>query len=448
MKRFISAIALWLICTLPVRAHFIWIVPEGADTARVVFSENLEPDDPKFLDKIGHMQLSVRGADGKSTPAKITKGKDAYRLELPGKGTRTVEGVCRYGVIQRGNAEPFLLVYHAAALVSQGTIESPAQKTEARVDEGSDPSSPFRIVLAAQPNKLQVTWHGKPLAGAEAVLLLPDRDSPVMTKTDENGQVSVASGKAGKAGVRVRHVEAKPGELDGKKYTEARHYATLVLEVGAEKKDSPAVDAAATKLLADARAARAQWTEFPGFVADLEVNIDGKLSRGKVSVNAKGKVNIEIADEAAEAWARRQLASVAGHRIDNSSALNTPCAFADSDADHPLGRMIRVLNDEFHSSYRIRDRQIIVVNRRMKDSRFTITVLENRLNEEKQFLPVSFVVNTWDLKTDALKNAESFHHTWTRLGKYDLPVTLLVVTATAGKQEARSLKLSNHKLGP
>ena len=68
---------------------------------------------------------------------------------------------------------------------------------------------------------------------------------------------------------------------------------------------------------------------------------------------------------------------IVSHRLDNSAGLDTPCAFLDDNKDHPLGRSLRVLNDEFHSSYRVRDRQIIVVNRQMKDSRFTISVLEN-----------------------------------------------------------------------
>ena len=106
-----------------------------------------------------------------------------------------------------------------------------------------------------------------------------------------------------------------------------------------------------------------------------------------------------------------------------------------------------MLSDEFHSSYRIRDRQVIVVNRDMKDARFTITVMENEVNKEGKFLPACFVVNTWDAKTNALTSSETHHQTWKRVGGFDLPEGLLVVTATAdGKQEARSLKLSNFQL--
>ena len=208
-------------------------------------------------------------------------------------------------------------------------------------------------------------------------------------------------------------------------------------------------DPAASKLLAEARAARANWENFPGFSADLEVNVDGKISKGRVDVDARGTVALSgIGDTALEKNTRRHLGSIVGHRLDGSVNLKTPCAFADDNTDHPLGRAVRVLNDEAHSSYRIRDRQIIVVNRSMPGagSRFTIVVTENKLNAEKQFLPSDYAVNTWDLK-GALKGSQTYHHEWTRVGKFDLPRSVLVVAATPdGKLESRRLTLSNHKL--
>jgi hypothetical protein len=211
-------------------------------------------------------------------------------------------------------------------------------------------------------------------------------------------------------------------------------------------------NADATKLLAEARAARAQWEKFPGFRARMTIDIEGKITKGTVEVSPKGKVTIEAkGDEKSDAveWARGQIAQIVSHRLDNSASLDTPCAFVDDNKDHPLGRAIRVLNDEFHSSYRVRDRQIIVVNRQMKDSRFTITVMENKLNKEKKYLPACYVVNTWDGKTDALTSSAAYHQTWKRIGDYDLPSTLTIVMATgsAGSgQSARSLKLTTHDL--
>jgi len=195
--------------------------------------------------------------------------------------------------------------------------------------------------------------------------------------------------------------------------------ALAVPALGADKPAAEKVpaDPAATKLLGDARAARAQWEKFPGFRAKVEINIEGKVIKGTVEVTPKGKVTVQVPDVGAEAkWAKDELAQTVSHRLDNSAALETPCAFLDDNKDHPLGRAIRVLNDEFHSSYRVRDRQIIVVNRQMKDSRFTITVMENRANEDKKYLPVCYVVNSWDGKTEALSGSSTYHHTWERVG--------------------------------
>jgi hypothetical protein len=219
--------------------------------------------------------------------------------------------------------------------------------------------------------------------------------------------------------------------------------SALALPAFGADKVADKADPAATKLLADARAARAEWSHFPGFTANAEINIDGTITRAILKVSAKGKVTVETADSApasktATDWAKEQLASIVGHRLASGSSLDTPCAFIDDNAHHPLGRAIHVLNDEFHSSYRVRERQIIEVNREMKDSRFTITVMENRLNAEKKYLPVSYVVNSWNTGARTLKSSTTYHHTWERVGDFDLPATVLVVTANSGAPKSPS----------
>jgi hypothetical protein len=212
--------------------------------------------------------------------------------------------------------------------------------------------------------------------------------------------------------------------------------------------DSPAStsDPAATKLLADARAARALYQNFPGLSADIEVNLEGKATRGHVEVGEKGKATLTLDNPDAAKWAKNTLESIIAHRLSSGPDDETPCAFDDSDEHHPLGRAIRVLNDEFHSSYRIRDRQVIVVNRQVPGARFTITVLKNIVTKENKFLPASYIVNTWDAKTNALTSSEAHHQTWQRIGVYDLPKETLSVKATANKQESRSLQLTHIRL--
>lgn len=235
---------------------------------------------------------------------------------------------------------------------------------------------------------------------------------------------------------------------------------TVLLEVGlfwamslkAEEAPYSAADPAATKLLSDARAARALYHDFPGFRADIEVNLDGKVERSSVEVSDKGKAVLKLANADATKWAKNTLEQIIGHRLSSGPDEETPCAFIDNDEQHPLGRAIRVLNDEFHSSYRIRDRQVIVVNRQVPGARFTITVMENVLTKKKKFLPVCYVVNTWDAKNNTLTSSETHYQTWQRVGAFDLPKETLTIKAMSvpggmpNDLVSRSMKLSNTQL--
>jgi hypothetical protein len=455
------ALFLLAVAVTPVRAHFIWIVPDKLEeertTVRVIFSDSLEPGSPDLLAKIARTKLSVCGRDGLPAPLDLGAGKEGARIAiLEGKGPWVVVGECRYGVVRRGADKPFLLVYWPKTYVRRSASEPLPHCKEKQLLE----ITPVEDERAAY----DVSWKGKPLPGAEVAVVALGETKAREMKTDGRGRISLAGTKGGIYGIRARHVEDVRGTEDGKPYDTVRHYATLVVELSpvtsssaeAPPKDVPRparvvanADPDATRLLTEARAARASWENFPGFTADVVVNLDGRtVSRGRVEVKSDGKVALELGDKDAATWARRELGSIVGHRLPGGNDSPTPCAFADDDETNPLGRAIRVLNDEYHSSYRIRDRQITVVNRAMPQAgiRFTITVLENRRNEEGNFLPVSFVVNTWDQKSNALQSSEAQHQTWVRVGKFDLPQTLLVVTAKEGKQEARSLKLSNHQL--
>jgi hypothetical protein len=483
MKR-LATLALLLAVAAPVRGHFVWILPpqKAGQPARVVFSDGPWPDRPELLKKIASTELFFVDARGQTTPVKLSENKDAFDATLSsGAGAGWLGGICRYGVTQRGQAEPFLLLYYPKTVVGTGADGRAMHKALEPVCD----KLPLQVV-AGEGHAVRVLWQGKPLSGAEVAVSMPGQEKPVEGKTDANGNFALQKPAAdGLIGIRVGHVENAAGELDGKKYKSVKHYATLTLpfdralakagpssnrDAANSNGTTQSEDPAATKLLADARAARANWENFPGFTADLEVNFDGKVEKGTVSVGHEGKVTInglvpgwpqatakvtnignakvvvEAGDTAFSAWAKRMLGSIVGHRLDDGSDLHTPCAFSDDVTDHPLGRAIRVLNDEFHSSYRIRDKQVIEVNRVMKDTRFTITVLENRLNAKNKYLPATYVVNYWDLKTGALQRAEAHHQTWQFVGRYDLPLGATVVTSLPDKQETKSLKLTNIRL--
>src|SRR5262249_52157327 len=119
---------------------------------------------------------------------------------------------------------------------------------------------------------------------------------------------------------------------------------------------------------------------------------------------------------------------------------------ADEPDDHPLGKLIAVEGGQMASSYRIKDRQILVVNRRMGKRTMTITVLENETNREGHFLPHSYVVQYWDAATGRLQSTETIQERWQRVGSWDLPVQHSVLTASDAGLSVRSVRFSQPKL--
>ena len=121
---------------------------------------------------------------------------------------------------------------------------------------------------------------------------------------------------------------------------------------------------------------------------------------------------------------------------DASEARTPRFRFVDEPKDHPLGRLIAVRGDQMASSYRLKDRQIMVVNRRMGQRNLTITMLENDTNTEGRFLPHSYVVQYWDAASGKLLSAETTQERWQRVGSLDLPVLHSVTTASTSGSDA------------
>jgi uncharacterized GH25 family protein len=77
--------------------------------------------------------------------------------------------------------------------------------------------------------KFQVLAEGKPLADAEVTVLVPG-EAKKAVKTDKEGFTETFA-PSGRYGVFARYTEMAGGELAGMKFTETRHYATLVVDV-------------------------------------------------------------------------------------------------------------------------------------------------------------------------------------------------------------------------
>jgi uncharacterized GH25 family protein len=236
MKRLLISLAVVALATSAVRGHFIWLVPEkGAATAQVLFSENLTPDSPELLDKVAKTQWYARDNAGKTTAFKWTKAKDGYTLAAPNKGPTLLGGVCTYGVLQRGKDEPFLLNYYAMVLVGASPDNRPGESVYQPWD-----TLPMQILPAKGTARgFLVLFQGKPLSGAEVVVLAPGKEQPETLKTNGQGIVELPEQPQGRWGLRVRHVEKKSGTHEGKEYKEVRHYVTRTVNMPSLRPASP-----------------------------------------------------------------------------------------------------------------------------------------------------------------------------------------------------------------
>lgn len=225
MTRSLLAVVALALGATAAGGHFVFVIPaaDGAK-AQVVFSDELAPDKNVPITKIASTKLHARGADKKATALTLQKGENAYDVKLPGSGTRIVYGMTDYGVLQKGKEKPYLLRYHPKAIV--GAVPA---------DGGAMAEAALEIVPSVNGGKVsfRVMAKGKPVADAEVNVMLPKGENKKL-KADAKGNTDAIEA-TGQVGAWARHTDKAGGKHDGKHYDEARHYATLVIDVPAAK---------------------------------------------------------------------------------------------------------------------------------------------------------------------------------------------------------------------
>jgi hypothetical protein len=471
---------------VPAQAQ-IWITQDGPGKARIVFSSDISPGAENSLYHIAETDVHSRTAKGELI-LQMNRNKNQYEVEIDTGEVNTLAGVLEDGVFGgpnsgNGKKPAYLSTYEAKAIIGGSPEE--IRKEAARAWD----KLPLDIVLTAskaQTLQGKLLCRGKP-AGKGLVTINVPGSKRSKVETDANGAFTIPSPKGkGLILLQVRYSEEAIGTFVSKydkvsNYSSIEHWLTLTIPAamaqvntgakpaGTDKlpdgyfgvlkvknyekiKDLPTYDLllktdttsstvagpkaeaspAATKMLKDARAARAIWEKFPGFSANLVVNHNGQITKTKVEVQENGKVTVFIDDADTKKFVREQVASLVGHRLGGGPAKDTPCAFADKNTEHPLGRKVIVLDDAMGSSYRIKDDQLVQVNRKMKDIRFSIIVMKNDVTPEKKYLASDYVVNTWKNDTNQLVSSWTFHHTWKRVNGMDFPDTVTIVIAKPG----------------
>ena len=445
---FALASAALLLSAIPAHAHFVWVAvhnnSSGQPQAYVFFSELAAEDDEALLDKIAETKVSARSISG-ATPLKLTKqvdkGTGAWVGQLPEGGAGALSATCNYGVLDK-RGQIFLLKYYAKYL----DAAHPGFKALAR-----DESLPLDVVpsgAAGEKRTLTVTFQGKPVDGSEVVVLDPTGKEEKL-KTNEKGEVEIASGAKGVYSIRAKFEIEKPGSENGKEYKKTVHYCTLALRT-AEGKDAVAkADSAkadeAPELMRRAREARAAWANFPGFEADLKLFTAGHEQSGKIKVTAGGEAELSGFQLKDDKPVLTVLRSLVGHRM-GSGGEDSDVSFAEEPTGHPFGRLIKFNSDTaMGSHYRIKDDVIHEVNRKSENGRFTISVLEVRRNEEGKYLPGVYTVSFWN-KDGSLRSATTTNETWQRVGAFDLPLKHDSVSTSANELRNLRMEFSGHKL--
>lgn len=122
------------------------------------------------------------------------------------------------------------------------------------------------------------------------------------------------------------------------------------------------------------------------------------------------------------------------HRAPSSRTSPQQATYGEADRS-PLGREL-LLSDRHQSAYRIRDGQIIQIDRRLSDPRFVLTVLETRTTESGRYLPRHVFAARFEPDTGSVLEAWTYISEFQQIGGEYLPKSRQVIRTAQGRTTA------------
>ncbi len=239
MRSIIAALFI-AVTALPARAHFLWVVPEAdGHNARVIVSETLAVDPRVDIAILTGAKLQWRDAQGRDVQLTLTRAGHVFTVPVQ-SASGVVHGYADLGVRPSGE-RVYRLHYYPKTIVGNPFAAA------ALGDQ------PIEIVPTGSPSatRLKVLVAGKPAAGVDVNLVLPDGSDDVVS-TGADGLTDVLPGR-GRYGAWARHWEQIGGTLNGKPFDHTRHYAMLVFDTtapAATDSQSSNASASATRVAA------------------------------------------------------------------------------------------------------------------------------------------------------------------------------------------------------
>lgn len=202
------------------QAHYLWIESEKSAGARVYFGEFNEGVREKRggrLEERAALQLWLEQPAHSKKKLSWVKKEDHFYSAIP-----TQAGAWLVAVDLTSEVKDYSK--HDIGIVK------PMFYARAAVGEPQPPAHPSLeldlLPVAGQPDTVQVFFQKKALAGAKVFVYAPNLWMQEL-KSDEQGKLRFTTPWPGRYVLDVVHKEAKPGELEGKRYDAVRHRMTL-----------------------------------------------------------------------------------------------------------------------------------------------------------------------------------------------------------------------------
>lgn len=196
-------------------AHYLWLEPDEAGV-RLFYGEaegGLKEKSPGKLDTIKAPRAFVLDqASGQPKALSVSRAGGHFSLTGGGKSPAVLA--------KEESLEVRDLTKHGLGMAKTNYY--------ARHGQPKDPNDQPSLALDVQgrdPNKLTVLYRGQPLKGAKVEVIAPNTWVQEH-RTDAQGSVVINTPWRGSYVVHVLHVDATPGEFDGKRYDSLRNHFT------------------------------------------------------------------------------------------------------------------------------------------------------------------------------------------------------------------------------
>jgi hypothetical protein len=206
-----------------VMAHYPWLKmktsADGVHHLECYFSDEPAPDKAEFLKYLEKANVVRIERKGEHAAVKLEHTAESVAAVIPEDEVDAVYYLTQdLGVRSRGEASYFVKYTSEAGpgLQAMGWQSLRNQKTGL-------------VVIPKMENgvlKVTVTYDDKPVANAELNFYTQADEHPAATTNDKGVAEFPLSGSTLRA-LKVKFVDPTAGEVDGKKYTEVRHFMTM-----------------------------------------------------------------------------------------------------------------------------------------------------------------------------------------------------------------------------